>query len=226
MAWIAPVVGGAASVVGAGKGAKAQENSAQTAANGQLQMANQMFDKATADRNQQQQQLRSAVQGLIGRGNPFFGAGARMHPSYHAPGANLGHFGGGMATGGLPPSLTGTPPQPPSGGHPPQNWQAIIAQFLGNFGGGDPQGRTAPGGSPGRGIMPIMRRVPPNMTQLGMPPSLPSGGDPAGSYSGKGQPFAGLNASPGGDNPMHVQSGAWSNGLPPQQHAPGMMGMG
>lgn len=112
MGWIAPVAGSIAGGLLSNKGAK---QAASTAAQGQMDLSNQMFDKATAYQQQQQNALRSAITGMAPMVGSFYNAAGAMHPPFMAPSAGATSFHGGAI------------PQPPG---------AASNKFAGQPGGG------------------------------------------------------------------------------------------
>lgn len=151
MAWVPAAITGGSSILGGLIGNKGAKQNANDAANAQMQLANQMFDKQTAYDQQQQQQQRSAIAGLLGSGNPFMEVAGQLKPRYEAPGQNIATFGSTNAPG----TFSGSP------------------VFGGNFNpfaglGGQPQ----PGGTP-VGMQPGQRRPEPAGGATGATGALP-----------------------------------------------------
>lgn len=104
MSWIGPVLGGVLSSVISSNAAKSAQASAQDAAAQQAQAA---FQQQIAYIQQQEQALRSALQGITSHGNPFFQAGGMLQKpnphQYAQPGGGGQVFGGGS---GVPQQLS------------------------------------------------------------------------------------------------------------------------
>lgn len=208
MAWVPAAIEGGSSILGGMIGNKGAKQDANDAANAQMKLANQMFDKETAYQQQQQGQQRQAIAGLLSGGNPFFQVGGQLHPQYDAPGSNAAMFGSASAPGTF--SMGGGPTENPftgmgagggGGAGAPRSTQPVAQR-------GEPTNpiqagpgtvrAQPPGFGPPQGLPPGPHQGLPNAPTPFAPPQAGPGGRPPGLnlrhlLSFNGNPFAGMS---------------------------------
>lgn len=123
----------AGSVLGSLIGKHGAQQSAQTAAQSQQDIAQQQAQQAQAYQAQQEAQLRTAIQQMLGQTNPFQQAAQNMKPFFGAPGGDTAMFGPQSPTGqqtsgnattpqfAAPVPVPQAPPPQQSAPPPPQN---------------------------------------------------------------------------------------------------------
>lgn len=191
MAWIAPVVGGIASLIGGNAQNKAniaaQQQAQQQAQQFQQQMLAQAFQQQQQAQNQAFQRL-----GQYQQQNP--NPANSLRPIQGPPDMSSGPMGGGMIGpgGSFTGGQSGGPPQQ-QGGMQPQQLMQIMQMLQGLGGGQGGQGGIASllGGmfSPGAGqrsMLPVQRQMP----QQGAPPAQPPAQARPGQFM---SPLAGLS---------------------------------